>query len=197
MKHKYDYIIDEIDTLRRFMEVDEMLFKDNVDSLGEEWEGFIPGISSGEIIDAMTKNGLENPITKGEKYKIEEKLYRNKINSSERISSFLNASPEEVLVFWNPNGMEEISDVDLIKRSMENYFEFNPWGNAEAKKNLGAPVENINFFEGPEGTRSYEHDIKMYQAKGGEKFVSWETYSEKWWMCSKSLMENLLLSSEN
>jgi hypothetical protein len=57
--------------------------------------------------------------------------------------------------------------------------------------------EFINFFEGPEGTRSYEHDIKMYQAKGGEKFVSWETYSEKWWMCSKSLMENLLLSSEN
>ena len=207
MRSKYEYILDDLGTLSEFMEVDRITFEDTANSLAERGEELtfliISGISPKRIIDFMVENGLKNPLIYTPEYIIEEKLYRNKINSSERISSFLNTSPEEVLVFWNPGDMGETLGLDseeyiaLMERLTGRYLKSNPWGDPEAKKDLGIPVESINFSEGPEGTRSYEHIIKMYKAKGGEKFVSWETYSGKLWMCSKSLMKNLLSSLED
>jgi len=198
--NEYFDLLNGLYTLEEVTKSDDESFEDRIESIisGMSWEGSIEGISKKRIINLMEKDGVGNPVYSDPEYKVAEKFWDNIMNASKEIASFLKSKPKDILYFWDPNNIGGATEPDpeeyslLISKAFGEFFDMGEWGVITPKKELGSPISAITFSEGPDGGRGYEHWVRMYESKGGERFCLQGSYSGDHWMCTRSLIESLL-----
>ena len=181
---EFKNIIDGLDTLEGFMEVNEINFRDRISSIRED--------------------PRSHYTTEEEYYRIEKE--HNELNNAyQEICKFFSESPSDILFIWNPNNIGGASDpgVELYCELMDKLFGEHldmgtpPYDEAifvgpSPKDYLGSPKKTIVIEE----SDVYHHKISMYQSPDGLKFVSWEwgrnIDGQTEWMCTRSLVESAL-----
>jgi hypothetical protein len=177
-------IIDGLDTLEGFMEINEINFKERVSEIRE--------------------NPSSHYTTEEEYYRIE-KEHNDLDNAYQEICKFFRESPSDIIFLWNSNNIGGSSDpgaelyCELIDKLFGEYFDM---GNAPydevisvgplPKDYLGSPKKTIVIQE----KDVYYHNISMYQSTDGLKFVSWgwgvDMVQTVDWICTRSLVESAL-----
>jgi len=181
---KLQSIIDGLDTLEEFMEINEINFNDRISEI---------------------KENPSSPYTTEEEYYRIEKEHNDLDNAYQEICKFFSESPSDIIFLWNSNNIGGSSDpgaelyCGMIDKLFGEYFDMGeaPYDQVisvgpSPKDYLGSPKKTIVIQE----KDVYYHNISMYQSTDGLKFVSWgwgrDMDQTVDWICTRSLVESAL-----